>query len=85
MPATEPRRVFVGEKDRTGPVVRRRSGGGWSVDLGGGVDEPELLADELFLLLEGAHVSAQSLGPRGPASRLVRMGEALIAAHRPAG
>jgi AcrR family transcriptional regulator len=46
-----------------------------------GVSEPELLADELFLLLEGAHVSAQSLGPNGPASRLVRMGEALIAAH----
>jgi AcrR family transcriptional regulator len=46
-----------------------------------GVGEPELLADELFLLLEGAHVSAQSLGPQGPASRLVRMGEALIASH----
>jgi AcrR family transcriptional regulator len=46
-----------------------------------GCDEPDLLADELFLLLEGAHVSAQSLGPNGPASRLVRMGEALIAAH----
>ena len=49
-----------------------------------GVDEPELLADELFLLLEGAHVSAQSLGPNGPASRLVRMGEAVIASHIPA-
>jgi AcrR family transcriptional regulator len=50
-----------------------------------GVDEPELLADELFLLLEGAHVSVQSFGPNGPASRLVRMGEALIASHLPAG
>jgi len=49
-----------------------------------GVSEPEMLADELFLLLEGARVSAQSLGPHGPASRLVRMGEALIAAHPPA-
>jgi hypothetical protein len=49
-----------------------------------GVDEPELLADELFLLLEGAHISAQSLGPTGPASRLVRMGEAVIASHIPA-
>jgi AcrR family transcriptional regulator len=46
-----------------------------------GIAEPELLADELFLLLEGARVSAQSLGPHGPASRLVRMGEALIASH----
>jgi AcrR family transcriptional regulator len=49
-----------------------------------GIAEPELLADELFLLLEGARVSAQSLGPQGPASRLVRMGEALIASHLPA-
>ena len=46
-----------------------------------GIAEPELLADELFLLLEGARVSAQSFGPQGPASRLVRMGEALIASH----
>jgi len=46
-----------------------------------GIAEPELLADELFLLLEGARVSAQSFGPKGPASRLVRMGEALIASH----
>jgi AcrR family transcriptional regulator len=46
-----------------------------------GIAEPELLADELFLLLEGAHVSAQSVGPKGPASRVVRMGEALIASH----
>ena len=43
--------------------------------------EPEMLADELFLLLEGARVSAQSVGREGPASRFVRMGEALIAAH----
>ena len=40
-----------------------------------------MLADELFLLLEGARVSAQSVGPKGPASRFVRMGEALIASH----
>jgi AcrR family transcriptional regulator len=46
-----------------------------------GCSEPDLLADELFLLLEGAHVSVQSFGPNGPASRLVRMGEALIASH----
>src|SRR5258708_5169712 len=46
-----------------------------------GVTDPDLLADELFLLLEGARVSAQSFGPDGPASRLVRMGEALLASH----
>jgi len=46
-----------------------------------GIGDPEMLADELFLLLEGARASVQSLGPQGPASRLVRMGEALIASH----
>src|ERR1041385_8295444 len=44
-----------------------------------GLAEPEMLADELFLLLEGARVSRQSVGQQGPASRFVRMGEALIA------
>src|SRR5438477_3157773 len=41
-----------------------------------GIARPELLADELFLLLEGARVSAQSLGPKGLGARLVKMGEA---------
>src|SRR6202521_1001967 len=49
-----------------------------------GIDEPEMLADELFLLLEGARVARQSMGPKGPASRLVRLGQALIAARRKA-
>jgi AcrR family transcriptional regulator len=48
-----------------------------------GLEEPEFLADELFLLLEGARVSAQSFGRDGPAARLVRMGEAIIASHTP--
>jgi AcrR family transcriptional regulator len=43
--------------------------------------EPEMLADELFLLLEGARVTAQSMGPKGLGDRLVRMGEAMINAH----
>ncbi len=46
-----------------------------------GLDEPELLADELNLLLEGARVTAQSVGPGGIGARLMRMGEAMIAAH----
>ena len=46
-----------------------------------GLNEPEMLADELHLLLEGARVRAQSVGPEGLGERLVRMGEALIAAH----
>jgi hypothetical protein len=43
--------------------------------------EPENLADELFLLIEGARVTAQSMGPKGLGDRLVRMGEAMIKAH----
>jgi AcrR family transcriptional regulator len=45
------------------------------------LSEPEMLADELFLLLEGARVTAQSIGRDGLGDRLIRMGEAMIAAH----
>ena len=45
--------------------------------------EPELLADELNLMLEGARVTAQSVGIDGLGARLKRMSEALIAAHAP--
>jgi hypothetical protein len=31
-----------------------------------------MMADELFLLLEGARVTAQSMGPKGLGDRLVR-------------
>jgi AcrR family transcriptional regulator len=48
-----------------------------------GVAEPEMLADELHLLLEGAQVTAQSIGKEGLGARLVRMGEAMISAHSP--
>jgi AcrR family transcriptional regulator len=46
-----------------------------------GLEEPELLAEELFLLLEGARVTAQSIGPKGLGDRLVMMGERMIKAH----
>jgi AcrR family transcriptional regulator len=45
--------------------------------------EPELLADELNLMLEGARVTAQSVGTDGLGARLKRMSDALIAAHAP--
>ena len=48
-----------------------------------GLSGPEMLADELHLLLEGGRVSSQSVGADGLGSRLVRMGEAIIAAHSP--
>src|ERR1700746_15808 len=44
--------------------------------------QPELLADELFVILEGARVTAQSMGRAGLGERLIRMGEAMIAAHQ---
>jgi AcrR family transcriptional regulator len=46
-----------------------------------GLAEPELLADELNLMLEGARVSSQSVGPEGLRVRVVRISEALIASH----
>jgi AcrR family transcriptional regulator len=47
------------------------------------LSEPEMLADELHLLLEGARVTAQSVGSDGLDARLIRMGEAMIASHAP--
>jgi AcrR family transcriptional regulator len=46
-----------------------------------GLAEPERLADEVFLLFEGARISIQSVGPAGPGSRLVGMVQALIRDH----
>ena len=68
------RRIIEGHKN-----ARRQS----IVDLcrGGGFLEPDRLADEIFLLLEGAFVCLQSMGPTGPAARMVSMAEALVADH----
>jgi AcrR family transcriptional regulator len=43
--------------------------------------DPELLADELFLLCEGARVSMGSIGPEGPAAQLPRLFEKLVESH----
>jgi AcrR family transcriptional regulator len=48
-----------------------------------GLSEPDMLAEELNLLLEGARVTAQSVGSDGLGARLIRMGEAIIAMHAP--
>jgi hypothetical protein len=50
-----------------------------------GLRDPELLADQLFLLGEGARVTLQSLGRCGPAERLAEMFQRLVAAHAPSG
>jgi AcrR family transcriptional regulator len=46
-----------------------------------GAVKPDLLADQLFLLLEGARVSCQSLGPKGPCATVADMGKRLIESH----
>jgi AcrR family transcriptional regulator len=43
--------------------------------------DPERLADEVFLICEGARVTAQSVGSEGLSARLVGMIEALVADH----
>jgi AcrR family transcriptional regulator len=45
-----------------------------------GIAKPDLLADALSLLLEGARVSRQSAGVEGPCARFIKIGEAVIAA-----
>jgi AcrR family transcriptional regulator len=46
-----------------------------------GVAAPRLLADQLFFLMEGAQVTAQTLGARGPAKDVARSAKVLIDLH----
>jgi AcrR family transcriptional regulator len=49
-----------------------------------GLSHPELLADQIHMLVEGAGVCLQSVGPEGPSHRLVRIVEGLLeAAEKP--
>jgi AcrR family transcriptional regulator len=43
--------------------------------------DPERLADEIFLIWEGARVTAQSVGAQGLSARLAEMFESLVAYH----
>jgi len=43
-----------------------------------GFEKPERLADELFLLVEGARVCLQSVGREGPGARLYALAEELL-------
>ena len=45
-----------------------------------GAARPEILADALFLLLEGARVNRQSAGGEGPGARFILVADAAIAA-----
>ncbi|WP_129794514.1 TetR/AcrR family transcriptional regulator [Sphingosinicella sp. CPCC 101087] len=44
-------------------------------------DDPEMLADGLILLIEGAYATHHVFGSQGPASALVRSADRLIDAH----
>ena len=44
-----------------------------------GASQPDLLADTLFLLIEGARVSRRSVGTKGPSANLVRTSRDVIA------
>lgn len=48
-----------------------------------GISRAELLADALSLLIEGARVSRQSVGPDGPSAQFVQMADAIIASFLP--
>ena len=43
-----------------------------------GYAEPERMADELFLLIEGARVTVQSVGREGPGARVFALAERLL-------
>jgi AcrR family transcriptional regulator len=47
--------------------------------------DPERLADEVFLICEGARVTAQSVGSVGLSARLAKMMEALVTDHARSG
>jgi AcrR family transcriptional regulator len=47
-----------------------------------GISQPEVLADTLTLLLEGARVSRQAAGSKGPSSKFSATAEAVIATFK---
>lgn len=65
------RKVIEGHKNRTRDRLA-------ALCRGAGYLHPERLADELFLLVEGARVSLQSVGAGGPGTRLYALAESLL-------
>jgi AcrR family transcriptional regulator len=64
---------------KTYKIAHRR----WLIRLcrAAGLSKPAVLADALYLLLEGARVTTQSFGRAGIGARFRRLGEVTIAAH----
>ena len=46
------------------------------------IEQADLLADALCLLIEGARISWQTVGPEGPSARFIGISEAVIASFR---
>jgi AcrR family transcriptional regulator len=46
-----------------------------------GAPEPEILADQLFLLMDGAYMASRMFGPKNPASHLASAAKTLIDAQ----
>ena len=70
-PAHPARRVIEAHKNRT----RERLA---ALCRAAGYLHPERLADEIFLLVEGARVSLQSVGREGPGARLYALAQSLL-------
>ena len=70
-PAHPARRVIEAHKNRT----RERL---VALCRAAGYLHPERLADEIFLLVEGARVSLQSIGREGPGARLYALAQSLL-------
>jgi AcrR family transcriptional regulator len=47
-----------------------------------GIVDPEILADALFLLFEGARVSRQAAGTNGPSAKFIATAEAIVESFR---
>jgi hypothetical protein len=46
-----------------------------------GARDPAALANELFLLIEGARVCSQSMGPAGPCCQFATLAETVLSSH----
>ncbi len=46
-----------------------------------GARDPDALANELFLLIEGARVCSQSMGPAGPCCQFASLAETVLGSH----
>ncbi len=68
------RAVILANKRAVGERLR-------SLAAAAGARDPDLLAQQLQLLIDGAYAIGQSLGPAGPARAVATAGRALIAAQ----